>query len=111
MYRIYNFRDLSDSIFIVATVGNCKNGLIIMNVRRPKEGKNPVHGLRSSLVQAVTPKNDKRSDLKWKKYLQERGLQFSPVNKGALVVTFKPYTGEKPCYGEYYCSKCERRWE
>ncbi|XP_028411789.1 uncharacterized protein LOC114534526 [Dendronephthya gigantea] len=35
---------------------------------------------------------------------------FKPVNKGALVVTFEPYAGRQPCYGEYYCTKCDNRW-
>ena len=41
---------------------------------------------------------------------RERKLRFSPVNKGALVVTFKEYEGSEPCFGEYYCSKCDSRW-
>ena len=47
---------------------------------------------------------------KVEEYLQERDLKFSPVNKGTLVVTFEPYAGEEPCYGEYYCSKCDNNW-
>ena len=37
-------------------------------------------------------------------------LESSPVNKGALVVTFEKYAGSEPCFGEYYCTKCDNRW-
>ena len=47
---------------------------------------------------------------KVEEYLRERKLSFSPVNKGALVVTFKEYEGSQPCFGEYYCSNCDSRW-
>ena len=36
--------------------------------------------------------------------------EFVPVNKGALVVTFEQYAGSEPCYGEYYCEKCDNKW-
>ena len=45
------------------------------------------------------------------KYLaKERQLEFAPVNKGALVVTFKEYSGKQPCFGHYYCDKCNTAW-
>ena len=47
---------------------------------------------------------------KVEEYLQERDMEFSPVNKGALVVTFEEYDGEEPCFGEYYCSECDKKW-
>ena len=47
---------------------------------------------------------------KVEEYLKKRKKKFSPVNKGALVVTFQKYSGEEPCFGEYYCSKCNNRW-
>ena len=47
---------------------------------------------------------------KVEEYLRERKLSFSPVNKGAVVVTFEKYAGEEPCFGEYYCTKCDNRW-
>ena len=47
---------------------------------------------------------------KVEEYLKGKKIKFSPVNKGALVVTFEPYAGEEPCYGEYYCSKCDNVW-
>ena len=46
------------------------------------------------------------------KYLErERQLEFAPVNKGALVVTFKKYVGKQPCFGQYYCDICHRSWQ
>ena len=47
---------------------------------------------------------------KVEEYLEERELEFFPVNKGALVVTFEEYAGSEPCFGEYYCNKCDKRW-
>ncbi|CAB4013894.1 zinc finger CCHC domain-containing 24-like [Paramuricea clavata] len=47
---------------------------------------------------------------KVEEYLRERELEFYPVNKGALVVTFEEYAGSEPCFGEYYCNKCDKRW-
>ena len=44
------------------------------------------------------------------KYLGEREKSFHEVNKGALVITFKEYDGEQPCFGDYYCSKCDNGW-
>jgi hypothetical protein len=43
-------------------------------------------------------------------YLEERQLEFFPVNKGALVVTFEEYAGSEPCFGEYYCAECDKSW-
>ena len=48
---------------------------------------------------------------KVEKLLKERNLKFVPANKGSLVVTFKPYDGPEPCFGEYYCEKCDRCWK
>ncbi|XP_028397036.1 uncharacterized protein LOC114520892 [Dendronephthya gigantea] len=45
------------------------------------------------------------------KYLKKRKLEFKPVNKGALVVTFQKYAGKEPCFGPYYCTKCHKTWE
>ena len=47
---------------------------------------------------------------KVEEYLRERRLEFFPVNKGALVITFEEYAGSEPCFGEYYCNKCDKRW-
>ena len=48
---------------------------------------------------------------KVEKLLKERDLKFAPVNKGSLVVTFLKYTGPEPCFGQYYCEKCDCRWK
>ena len=47
---------------------------------------------------------------KVEKYLRENHLEFSAVNKGALVITYEKYKGEEPCFGEYYCEKCNCGW-
>ena len=56
----------TDSLFTLATIGNCKKDLIVLTMKRP--GKRENHGLRLSLVQDIIPrsKSDKRSDQKWK---------------------------------------------
>ena len=56
-------------------------------------------------------KNKQNIRPKVEKLLKERNLKFAPVNKGSLVVTFKPYSGPEPCFGEYYCEKCDRCWK
>ena len=43
-------------------------------------------------------------------YLREKHVKFSPVNEGALVITYEEYKGEEPCFGEYYCKRCNHRW-
>jgi hypothetical protein len=48
---------------------------------------------------------------KVEKFLKERNLEFAPVNKGLLVVTFLSYSGPEPCFGQYYCEKCDCRWK
>ena len=48
---------------------------------------------------------------KVEKLLKERDLKFAPVNKGSLVVTFLKYSGPEPCFGQYYCEKCDCRWK
>ena len=48
---------------------------------------------------------------KVEKFLKERNRKFAPVNKGSLVVAFKPYSGPEPCFGEYYCEKCDHCWK
>ena len=48
---------------------------------------------------------------KVEKLLKERNHKFAAVNKGSLVVTFKPYCGPEPCFGEYFCEKCDRCWK
>ena len=47
---------------------------------------------------------------KVEKYLREEHVKFSPVNKGALVITYEEYRGREPCFGEYYCERCNHRW-
>ena len=47
---------------------------------------------------------------KVEKYLKEKHVKFSAVNKGALVITYEEYRGREPCFGEYYCRKCNHRW-
>jgi hypothetical protein len=47
---------------------------------------------------------------KVEKFLKERNRKFAPVNKGSLVVAFKPYSGPEPCFGEY-CEKCDHCWK
>ena len=55
--------------------------------------------------------NEQKIRPKVEKLLKERNLKFVPANKGSLVVTFKPYDGPEPCFGEYYCEKCNRCWK
>ena len=56
-------------------------------------------------------KNEQKIRPKVEKLLKERNLKFVPANKGSLVVTFIPYDGPEPCFGEYYCEKCDRCWK
>jgi hypothetical protein len=56
-------------------------------------------------------KNEQNIRPKVEKLLKERNLQFTAVNKGSLVVTFQTYSGPEPCFGEYYCKKCDRCWK
>ncbi len=56
-------------------------------------------------------KNKQSIRPKVEKLLKERNLKFVPVNKGSLVVTFLAYSGPVPCFGEYYCEKCDRCWK
>lgn len=45
-------------------------------------------------------------------FLREReGLPaFQELNKGALLITFQEYSGKEPCFGYYYCKKCQKSW-
>lgn len=45
-------------------------------------------------------------------FLREReGLPaFQELNKGALLITFQEYSGKEPCFGHYYCKKCQKSW-
>ena len=56
-------------------------------------------------------KNEQNIRPKVEKLLKKRKLEFTPVNKGSLVVTFQSYSGPEPCFGEYYCEKCGRCWK
>ena len=56
-------------------------------------------------------KNEQNIRPKVEKLLKERNLKFDAVNKGSLVVTFQSYRGPQPCFGEYYCEKCDRCWK
>ena len=56
-------------------------------------------------------KNEQNIRPKVEKLLKERNLEFAAVNKGSLVVTFQSYRGPQPCFGEYYCEKCDRCWK
>jgi hypothetical protein len=56
-------------------------------------------------------KNEQNIRPKVEKLLKERNLKFTAVNKGSLVVTFQTYSGPEPCFGEYYCEKCDHRWK
>ena len=56
-------------------------------------------------------KNKQNIRPKVEKLLKERNLKFAPVNKGSLVVTFLKYSGPEPCFGQYYCEKCDCRWK
>ena len=55
--------------------------------------------------------NEQNIRPKVEKLLKERNHKFAAVNKGSLVVTFKPYSGPEPCFGEYFCAKCDRCWK
>jgi DNA-binding transcriptional MerR regulator len=55
-------------------------------------------------------KNKQNIRPKVEQFLKKRNLEFALVNKGSLVVTFQPYSGPEPCFGEYYCEKCDRCW-
>ena len=55
--------------------------------------------------------NEQKIRPKVEKLLKKRNLKFVPANKGSLVVTFIPYNGPEPCFGEYYCEKCDRCWK
>ena len=48
---------------------------------------------------------------KVEKLLRERKCKFAAVNKGSLVVTYQAYKGPEPCFGEYYCEKCDNPWK
>ena len=56
-------------------------------------------------------KNKQSIRPKVEKLLKERKLNFAPVNKGSLVVTFLAYNGPEPCFGEYYCARCDLPWK
>ena len=38
------------------------------------------------------------------------GLKFDVINKGSLLITFKKYSGPEPCFGQFYCPKCDKVW-
>ena len=60
-------------------------------------------GHHSKVRQQIRPKVED--------FLKKREIEFSPVNKGALVVTFQEYSGSQPCFGEYYCTNCDHGWK
>lgn len=48
---------------------------------------------------------------KVEKLLHNKGISFTECNKGSLLITFKEYDGDEPCFGSFYCKKSERSWE
>ena len=32
------------------------------------------------------------------------------LRKGSLLITFQEYTGQKPCFGHFYCERCDHSW-
>ena len=78
------------------------------NLNQAREEKEP--WLEIIVGSGHHSKNQQRIRPKVEEHLRGRQLNFSPVNKGALVVTFQKYAGPEPCFGEYYCTKCDNRW-
>ena len=32
------------------------------------------------------------------------------LRKGSLLITFQKYTGQQPCFGHFYCERCDNSW-
>ena len=32
------------------------------------------------------------------------------LRKGSLLITFREYTGQQPCFGHFYCERCDNSW-
>ena len=32
------------------------------------------------------------------------------LRKGSLLITFREYTGQQPCFGHFYCESCDNSW-
>ena len=111
---------------------DCKDDVNAIIRRCRKEGDEAIRKLKETLenfdcqkaIKNKTPwleiivgagehsrNNEQKIRPKVEKLLKERNLKFVPANKGSLVVTFKPYDGPEPCFGEYYCEKCSRCWK
>ena len=111
---------------------DCKDDVNAIIRRCRKEGDEAIRKLKETLenfdcqkaIKNKTPwleiivgagehsrNNEQKIRPKVEKLLKERNLKFVPANKGSLVVTFKPYDGPEPCFGEYYCEKCHRCWK
>ena len=56
-------------------------------------------------------REDQKIRPKVERFLQERSIDFAPVNKGSLVVTLEKYNGPEPCFAEYYSKECDRCWK
>ena len=35
---------------------------------------------------------------------------YQPLRKGSLLITFQKYTGQQPCFGHFYCERCDHSW-
>ena len=44
---------------------------------------------------------------------EENGIanaEFKPIKPGSFLMVFAPYEGTSPCYGWFYCNKCNNTW-
>ena len=45
------------------------------------------------------------------KFLRNQDLPVHQLlRKGSLLITFREYTGQQPCFGHFYCESCDNSW-
>ena len=45
------------------------------------------------------------------KFLRNQDLPVHQLlRKGSLLITFREYTGQQPCFGHFYCERCDNSW-
>ena len=48
---------------------------------------------------------------KVEKFLRNQDLPaYQLLRKGSLLITFREYTGQQPCFGHFYCESCDNSW-
>jgi len=55
--------------------------------------------------------NRQRIRTKVEEFLEKKGVRFQKCNKGSLLIKYREYTGAEPCFGSFYCKKCNSSWK